>query len=151
MIQDDKVTGAQVLTLASWAITITIIATCVKTQCSFLGISEWLYSIFSHHDCDGFLVRDWICLSLWIAFTYGAIACLYIEKSPNFKTRTKIFTCWFGLMVFGMLLEFAVAISLPITFLFGLYGATLEHTCPPHQSKSCTQVQITVQDIERPD
>ena len=162
MTHDDKIALAQVLTLASWFITIAIIATCVKTRCSFLGISEWLYSIFSHHDCDGFLIRDWICLSLWVAFTYGAIAYLYMEESPNFKTRTKIFTYWVGFMVFAMLLEFAMALSLPINFLVAVCGITFEYvyTQQPlkakegsgklsshyNQSNPCTQVQITVQD-----
>ena len=117
-----------------------------QTQCSFLGISQGLYSIFRFYDCTLFLLRDWVCFFSWINITYYAIIAICI--APNFTTRKNILQIWFIGTVGVILLELMIPISLcwcGLDMVYSWLGHIFhtDSTALRTENKTVAQVQIT--------
>jgi hypothetical protein len=110
--------GAEILvTLIALVILIVfpfILTVVLKLECSFLGISKWIYGIIGHFDCNGFLFRDWLVIWIWIIATIDAIVKL---KSKN-TGAYKILGLWVVAIIVGGLIEWALALMYAAIFLF---------------------------------
>ncbi len=97
-------------TFISIVVAVIFISVSKETECSFLGISKGLYSIFGHFDCDGFHARDLITVIIWIIATWTTLIKLF-DLDEEY-TAGVVLGYWLIFMVFAVFLEFGLALGI---------------------------------------
>ncbi len=96
--------------VVSFVITITL-----NLQCSFLGISQMLWSFCNCYDCAGFFLRDWISIWVWVIGTIWMVSKL-TEKNEDILTVLGKWICF--VVIGGALLEIGAVMSIVVLILF---------------------------------